>query len=307
VRRANRSVFDRAKSDPALNGMGTTMTLAVITDDLSAHIAHVGDSRCYLIRGGAITQISHDHTLVARMVDEGRITPREAETHPQRSVLTRALGAERDVDVDETNIALAPGDRLLLCSDGLTGVLADDEIAQMASNGDDLDAICGTLIDAANARGGPDNVTVVLVAVEGTGTAGAPVRPLAQRVSARARRRFPRRALLWAAVLLLVMFGAYLFVHTLNSGYYYVGVDGDSVAVYHGLPVKIAGVKFSKVVEPTGVRVHQVATYLLPQLRDGVRVSSVQAGLEYISSLPLATGTPRASPSPSPRPSASKR
>ncbi|TMK83618.1 MAG: Stp1/IreP family PP2C-type Ser/Thr phosphatase [Actinobacteria bacterium] len=149
VRKGNRAVHDRAETDDSLRGMGTTMTAVVISGN-TAFVAHVGDSRCYLIRGGAITQLSRDHTLVARMVSEGRLTPEQAEAHPQRSVLTRALGADKEVDVDESRFSLIDGDRLLLCSDGLTGMLGDDEIRDFATGGSDLDEICRRLIDAAN-------------------------------------------------------------------------------------------------------------------------------------------------------------
>src|SRR5207244_5069132 len=119
VRKGNRAVHDRAETDDSLRGMGTTMTAVVISGN-TAFVAHVGDSRCYLIRGGAITQLSRDHTLVARMVSEGRLTPEQAEAHPQRSVLTRALGADKGVDGDESPFSLIDGDRLLLCSYGAT-------------------------------------------------------------------------------------------------------------------------------------------------------------------------------------------
>ncbi|HXY73400.1 MAG TPA: Stp1/IreP family PP2C-type Ser/Thr phosphatase, partial [Actinomycetota bacterium] len=130
VKRANRVVHERAAGDHNLRGMGTTVTVLQTSGD-AALIAHVGDSRAYLFRDGGLRQLTHDHTLVQQMVDEGKISQEEAGVHPARNIITRSLGVEEDVSVDEQRLDLRAGDRLLLCSDGLTGMLHDEEIGQL--------------------------------------------------------------------------------------------------------------------------------------------------------------------------------
>jgi PPM family protein phosphatase len=162
VVQANETVSQMAEDDPAFRGMGTTLTAAII-EGRRVHLAHVGDSRAYLLRGDRFAQLTDDHTLVQHLVDEGQITPEEAATHPQRSIITRAIGVSRDIEVDTISLELDPGDQLLLCSDGLTGVISDDEIASELAKGDDADATLQRLVEAANRGGGPDNITAVLL------------------------------------------------------------------------------------------------------------------------------------------------
>ena len=165
---ANRTVVDQALADPSLRGMGTTLT-AVLVRANHVHIAHVGDSRAYLLRGARdMTQLTTDHTLVEQLIREGRLARSEAAVHPQRSVITRAIGVDHHVKVDSLPpLQLQPGDQVLLCSDGLTGPVDDHTIAEILVTTTDGDAACAALIDAANAAGGPDNITVVLLRVEG--------------------------------------------------------------------------------------------------------------------------------------------
>jgi len=307
VRKGNRAVHDRAGSDESLQGMGTTMTAVVISGD-TAFIAHVGDSRCYLIRGGAITQLSRDHTLVARMVSEGRLTPEQAEAHPQRSVLTRALGADRDVDVDESRITVMDGDRLLLCSDGLTGMLSDDELRDFATGGSDLDEICRRLVDAANERGGLDNITVVLVDV--TGAPGAIARKPHRASGRTGGRRFPVRLVIWLLLLTALSIGGYGGVRAWTDRSFYIGLDGNRVAIYRGLPVSFAGVHLSHVEQPTSILRSDVRPYYVPRLVDGIRVPSLAQARAQLVNIPLTPEgqqrlhpTPSASPTPSPKPS----
>ena len=165
---ANRSVAEKAHADPAYRGMGTTLTAALVREG-KLHVAHVGDSRAYLLRDGdGLVQLTTDHTLVEQLIQEGRLSRDEAATHPQRSVITRAIGIEDVVDIDVLPaIALQPGDQILLCSDGLTGPVSDTRITGLLSSTPDGDAACQALIDAANEAGGPDNITVVLLRVDG--------------------------------------------------------------------------------------------------------------------------------------------
>jgi PPM family protein phosphatase len=165
VTAANRDVSHRAHDDPDLEGMGTTLT-AVHIDGRDAHVVHVGDSRAYLVRGDRLVQLTDDHTLVQALLDQGRITREDIATHPHRSVITRAIGVADDVEVDTLHLTLHDGDRLLLCSDGLTGVVDDATIARTVRDLASASAV-EALIDAANDAGGPDNITVVIVAVDG--------------------------------------------------------------------------------------------------------------------------------------------
>jgi serine/threonine protein phosphatase PrpC len=165
IKRANRAVLERGESDRDLRGMGTTLT-AVLTEDARAHVVHVGDSRAYLLRDGALQQLTEDHTLVQRMVREGRLTEDEAAQHPQRSILTRALGVDEDIPVDELSLDIHPGDRLLLCTDGLTNMVERDRIQEILETEEDPQSACEKLIDAANRAGGDDNITVVVLAFD---------------------------------------------------------------------------------------------------------------------------------------------
>jgi protein phosphatase len=168
IRTANTNIVDRAANNPELRGMGTTMTLAFVRGT-NAIIAHVGDSRAYLIDGHShrITQITADHSFVEALVAAGHLTHEQAEEHPMRNVLYRALGQNDEVDVDVYEAHLRTGDRLVLCSDGLTRHVKANEIATIAMGDDDLEAVSQALIDLANARGGEDNVSVIVIAVEG--------------------------------------------------------------------------------------------------------------------------------------------
>ncbi|MEY3020001.1 MAG: hypothetical protein RLZZ272_985 [Actinomycetota bacterium] len=164
---ANRLVVAKAQEDADYAGMGTTLTAALL-DGRRLHIAHVGDSRAYLLRGERFTQLTDDHTLVQGLIDEGRITAAEAEVHPHRSVITRAIGVAPEVDVDVLTVDLAHGDRLLLCSDGLSGVVDDGTLGRALADAEaeDLASSVERLLALANAGGGPDNITAVLLAVD---------------------------------------------------------------------------------------------------------------------------------------------
>ena len=166
IREANEAILDRAAGDPALYGMGTTVTAAAAGDGY-IQLAHVGDSRAYLLRDGAFDQVTTDHTVVGELVRRGRLTPAQAAVHPERSILTRAVGLDPRIPVDAPDpIELRPGDQVLLCSDGLTEAVPDPGIAEILSAQPDGHAACQALIDTANRNGGPDNITVVLLRVE---------------------------------------------------------------------------------------------------------------------------------------------
>ena len=173
IQEANRRVFQRSTEDAATSGMGTTMTVALVDNsDGTIAFGHVGDSRAYRIRGGELEQLTDDHSLVGELVRSGRLSPEEAETHPQRSVITRALGTEADVDVDTFTTEAEPNDIYLLCSDGLTDMISTREILSVVEESRDLDDAARRLIEAANAGGGEDNITVVLFQIDGASTNG---------------------------------------------------------------------------------------------------------------------------------------
>jgi protein phosphatase len=280
---ANRRIRAVAEDDPARAGMGTTVTVALL-DDGGTTLMHVGDSRAYLLRDGAIRQLTDDHSIVAEMVRQGQISPDEAARHPSRNIITRALGAEADVQIDEVRLELEPGDIVLLCTDGLSSLVDDGEIEETAAGAATLEEAATALIDAALEHGGSDNVTVVLARIGEAGD-GAPAvtEPLpavdpshdpgstqalrippppapdpqparTPRVLERTtptRSRITRRILGLGAiiVLLLVAFGAWA-----SSRSYFVDGDPEStVRVYQGAPVDILGVKLFAEWGDTGV------------------------------------------------------
>src|ERR1700754_2444169 len=164
VRDANRKLHEMVGRDPSLKGMGTTLT-AMLWNGAQVALVHVGDSRAYLLRRGELYQITHDHTLVQQLVDDGRITPEEAATHPQRSILLRALDGSGEVDPDLTLREAQGDDRSLLCSDGLSGVVSAETLHNTLTTIDDPEEVVRALIDLANRGGGPDNITCVVADV----------------------------------------------------------------------------------------------------------------------------------------------
>ncbi len=160
-RTLNKIIYHKSVQDENLRGMGTTLTLALINESV-AIIFHVGDSRAYLVhKDGGMYQITKDHSLVQYMIDTNQISPQQAKTHPNRNIITRAVGTESPLDVDVFVVSMAQGDRLLLCSDGLTNMIDDDEISFIIRT-NDIDSAVGRLITRANEEGGVDNITAVL-------------------------------------------------------------------------------------------------------------------------------------------------
>jgi protein phosphatase len=223
--------------------MGTTLTAGMLGSDGYLVVGHVGDSRAYLARDGALTQITTDHSLVEEMVRDGVLTPEQAEVHPQRSTITRALGIDPRVDVDEYPIELQPGDRILFCSDGLTTMVRPDEIAGILSREPDPKRAAQLLVDAANAAGGEDNITAVIIeavevpddevaapAVADDDTSDAP--PVKPR---RRRGRTLFRVLVWVLPVLIVLAVAFLAVGWYARNTYFVGVNRGWVTVFQGV------------------------------------------------------------------------
>ena len=161
VRSANRRIYDLAVADESRRGMGTTLTLVKVHDG-EVSIAHVGDSRAYRMRDSELSQLTRDHSLVAELERSGQITAEAAEHHPQRSIITRALGPEPDVEVDTYTLGGRDGDLFLICSDGLTSMISDDEVTSILRSAASLDEAAEALVLAANQSGGKDNITVIL-------------------------------------------------------------------------------------------------------------------------------------------------
>jgi serine/threonine protein phosphatase PrpC len=177
IQEANRRVWQRANEDAAASGMGTTVTAAIVDPDGRVTFGHVGDSRAYVLRGEKLEQLTEDHSLVAELVRRGELSPEEAESHPQRSVITRALGTDPDVDVDTFSVQAVAGDVFLICSDGLSSMIDDETMrSAIADNRADLDGAARALVNAANRGGGEDNITAILFEVgDGDATTGETV------------------------------------------------------------------------------------------------------------------------------------
>lgn len=171
VHQAHQAILKASRADPELEGMGTTLTLLRLNSGgTRGVIAHVGDSRAYRWRAGALEQLTHDQTWVQQQVDSGRLTPESARTHPFSSMLTCALGIEGvDLDVQVIDPEPRPGDVFLLCSDGLTAALLDDDLRRILREHEDIDDAARELVDAANEAGGPDNITVAMARIEEEG------------------------------------------------------------------------------------------------------------------------------------------
>jgi serine/threonine protein phosphatase PrpC len=282
VRGANRAVWDRSVEDERLSGMGTTLTAARV-DGATALIAHVGDSRAYLLRDGVLRQLTADHTLVARMVESGEITEAEADVHPHKNVLTRALGTDEQVEVDEDTIALQDGDRLLLCSDGLTGMVTEDQIQAILENSDQPQQAADRLVKAANRAGGIDNISVVVIKAIGEGDGSTGTRRRVAAPSPSTVRRWGLRAGLTLLIALVVLFGIRWWV----DRQWYVGPSGESVAIFQGIPLTVLGFDLGHPVE-----VHQdvkaddvrdLGTY--EDFDDGIPVEDRAHGAELIASM----------------------
>ena len=162
LQRVNTEIMKQASSDPAMNRMATTLVLMFL-DMESVYIINVGDSRAYILRNGVMTQLTEDHSYVNKLINAGTLTKSEARIHPQKNIITKALGSIKNPDPDFYRFDLHEGDRLLLCTDGLHGELTDDEITEILLGKNDLDTICRMLVDAANKNGGHDNITVICV------------------------------------------------------------------------------------------------------------------------------------------------
>ena len=162
LQKVNAEIMKEASTDPIMNRMATTLVLCFL-DMESLYVVNMGDSRAYIMRDGVLTQLTEDHTYVNKLVNAGTLTRSEARVHPQKNIITKALGSAKNTDPDFYRFDLHGGDRVLLCTDGLHGEVTDEDIAKILRQRKDLDAICTELVEAANASGGHDNITVVCI------------------------------------------------------------------------------------------------------------------------------------------------
>lgn len=320
VREANRHVVEMAQAQPELAGMGTTLTAALLRNG-RLHLAHVGDSRAYLLRDGeAITQLTTDHTLVERLVREGRLSRDEAAIHPQRNVITRAIGNDADVVVDSLPpLRLQPGDQVLLCSDGLTGPLRDTEIAATLTQTEAGDEAVSTLVDRANAAGGPDNITVILLRVDGSetdtrpidddnirrirtrqdgdtadwakrlGRLGAPQGVEKRKDERRTRERGGGGRKFTAALLAVVLLAAIVGGGgwMLLSRAFFVGAHDGNVAIFRGVPEEVWNVELYRVVdgEVTDLPLDEFPAWRQEQIQDGITASTIDGARRIVRTL----------------------
>lgn len=354
---AREEIITRSAATPELAGMGTTVT-AILRAGNKLAMVHLGDSRGYLLRDGVLTQVTTDHTFVQHLVNTGKITPEEAEHHPQRSVVMRVLG-DFDVDIapDLSVREARPGDRWLLCSDGLSGFVSGDTIAQTLHELPDVDTCAERLVQLALRAGGGDNVTVVIADVleldqvrDGLGpTTNAVVvgsaainrnRPTAAQdgPAARAaeltrqsaagtpgsgvptvddedeedpddrrarRRRRTRRILLSLLAVVVVVAGAFGFYRWTQTQYY-VGVDGEVVAIYRGIPQSLGPLTLSEVVEQTDLVVADLPEFKRDRVEQTIHTASLADARARVATLgedlepePAPTRSPAPGPSPS--------
>ena len=302
---ANSHLREMVSGDHGLDGMGTTLT-AFLFAGSRLGMLHIGDSRAYQLRDGVLTQITHDHTLVQALVDEGRISEEEASSHPQRSLITRALDGRDGIDPDLSVREVRAGDRYLLCTDGLTGPVGRVETLQEALEIPDPQQACDRLVQLALRGGGPDNITVIVADVvearglpasaavvagaaaqspqpppAGAGDSSAararaaegrdvppPARPAAEPTARSGPDR--RRTVVVALLLLGLVAAAAVAGWAYVRSQYYVGVDGRQVAIFRGVSGSLAGIEFSEVAERTDLTTERLDRLALSSLERGI-------------------------------------
>lgn len=271
VVRANHAVINEALR-AELAGMGTTMTACVI-DGCKLAIAHVGDSRAYLLHHGKLQQLTRDHSLVADMVEAGRITEEEARVHPNRSIITRAIGSDPNMQPDLYEITASPGDRLLLCSDGLYSMVENSRIQSQMARIHDPQRCASALVNDAISAGGLDNITVVVVDIVSD--------------SAAAQRKSARRTRMWwgfivallAVVLLGGVGGAYYYLH--NSAY--IGTQNGKVAVYKGVPGSFLNMNVSELSYVTDISLDDLQPGVQEHIKQNIQVDNLDAANNLVA------------------------
>jgi serine/threonine protein phosphatase PrpC len=320
---ANRIVYEKGLEDESLLGMGTTLTVGWLNSG-TLSLAHVGDSRAYLLRNGELRQLTEDQTVAQEWVRRGRLSEEEAAASPHRHILLQAIGADTDkLDIETTTLSLRPGDRLLFASDGLTGMVKEHELLRdLLGRHTDPDDACRALVDAANSAGGEDNISVVIVDVSGELDARAAVddqaleddldrAPPELTATRPGGRGFPRLALVVLGALVILVIMGVLFVLRPSSTAYVVAEREGDVVVLRGRPGSDVNDEASgRVVKTYGsVRADDFASTVQRELRSGIVVQSLREADRVVDSLPRQLGPdetpePTATPTPEPSPKA---
>jgi PPM family protein phosphatase len=326
IHTANRTIHELARADPSRAGMGTTLTAAIVSAEREeVAIGHVGDSRAYRLRDGRLEQLTRDHSLVEEMRRKGQLTDAQAEDHPQRSIITRALGPEPEVEPDVQTVPAASGDVFLICSDGLTTMLDEEQIGKLLAGATSMDAAVRALVDEANRAGGRDNITALAFRLEDAAAprrrpegatligpsaeeagltatevrrraAAAAARERREQLAAQPPRRWPRRAVK-AIIALLVLAALVLGAWYGNRQVWFLGTDdGGRMALYRGLPYEL----------PFGIELYQeryaspIQTAALPARRrdaiSGHDLRSQSDAVSLIEDIERSVEKPRAEP-----------
>ncbi|MCA1784155.1 MAG: Stp1/IreP family PP2C-type Ser/Thr phosphatase [Intrasporangiaceae bacterium] len=319
---ANQTVVQMAADEPSYRGMGTTLTAALL-EGRRLHVAHVGDSRAYLFRDGTFSQLTDDHTFVQHLIDEGQITREEAAKHPQRSMITRAIGVSEEIDVDAMTLDLKPDDVVLLCSDGLTGPVSDAAIAEVLGSADELERSLDRLIEMANEAGGPDNITAVILRFEDTDAdAVESARPVAIRTredrggddwanrlgsfgsigsgggsltsNQRSERDDPTRFGGLVLRSLAIVIGIALLVGGLYGGgrfllaqSYFISLEEEQVVIFQGIDADLGPLSLSWVSERSELTIDDVAPYYRATLEEGFPAADINDARRLVRGIPL--------------------
>ena len=271
VEAANLAVIKGAEEGIGKPGMGCTASAVLIEKNKMA-VAHVGDSRVYVLRHGTLVRVTHDHSFVEELVDSGQITADEARTHPSRSVITRALGSDPDMYADHFSLEVTEGDRVIVCSDGLSSMVPDSEIESVAVSSATPQQAADNLVAAALTAGGSDNVTVIVVDVLNDGVADA------------ARKRLVHRVLGTVGALAVLLAATLLAVFAYVKTEWYLGVNGDTVGIYQGVNSSIMGIPLNELEGTSAVLVSDLPSSVQSQLNDGIRVSGRDAAEQTLDS-----------------------
>lgn len=262
VEAANTAVLDASLNGVGKPGMGCTATCAFIENNQMS-IAHVGDSRIYLLHSGTLVRITHDHSYVEELVDAGEITADEARVHPSRSIITRALGSDPDMYADHFTLDVTTGDRIILCSDGLSSMVSDKDIEELSVSSVTPQAAADTLVSAALTAGGHDNVTVIVVDVVEDGLASLH------------RKERNKRVFRWIIIALVAILVSVAALGILVRNSWYVGENDDgTVAIYRGAVGDLFGFSLHELVETTSVSTHDLPEALQHQLEAGIGVAN---------------------------------
>ena len=269
VESANIAIIEGAAAGKGKVGMGCTASAVLIEGNKMA-VAHVGDSRVYLLRHGTLVRVTHDHSYVEELVDSGQITADEARVHPSRSVITRALGSDPDMYADHFSLEVNDGDRIIVCSDGLSSMITDASIEALAVSSVTPQQAADNLVSAALTAGGGDNVTVIVIDVLNDGIADA-----------NRKRTLKHFAIVLTAVIAAFVVVGLCFYAFIRSEWY-LGVNGDTVGIYQGVSGNFMGLELSELTETSSVEISDLPSSVQEQLAGGIRVNSEDQARETI-------------------------